>query len=52
VSWYVRALHAALYTLDGPGPLLTLGLLLFGVLTFIGALWVFDRTTEDVGELL
>jgi ABC-type polysaccharide/polyol phosphate export permease len=52
VSWYVRSLHAALYTLDGPGPLLTLGLLLFGVLTFIGALWVFDRTTEDVGELL
>jgi ABC-type polysaccharide/polyol phosphate export permease len=52
VSWYVRALHAALYTLDGPGPLVTLALIVFGGLTFIGALWIFDRTTEDVGELL
>lgn len=52
VSWYVRSLHASLYSLDGPGVLITLALLLFGAVTFAGALWVFDRTTEDVGELL
>jgi ABC-type polysaccharide/polyol phosphate export permease len=52
VSWYVRALHDALYSLDGPGALVTTGLLAFGAVTFVAALWVFDRTTEDVGELL
>jgi ABC-type polysaccharide/polyol phosphate export permease len=52
VSWYVRSMHHALYSLDGPGPVLTGGLLLFGVAAFMSALWVFDRTTEDVGELL
>jgi ABC-type polysaccharide/polyol phosphate export permease len=52
VSWYVRALHDAIYSLTGPGFLPTAWLLLFGVGTFVAALWVFDRTTEDVGELL
>jgi ABC-type polysaccharide/polyol phosphate export permease len=52
VSWYVRALHGAIYSLDGPGLLTSVGLLLFGVVAFFLALWVFDRTTEDVGELL
>jgi ABC-type polysaccharide/polyol phosphate export permease len=52
VSWYVQALHAALYSLDGPGVLVTGLLLLVGVVAFLGALWVFDRTTEDVGEIL
>jgi ABC-type polysaccharide/polyol phosphate export permease len=52
VSWFVQALHAALYSLDGPGVLVTGLLLLVGVVAFLGALWVFDRTTEDVGEIL
>jgi ABC-type polysaccharide/polyol phosphate export permease len=52
VSWYVQALHSALYSLDGPGVLVTGLLLLVGVGAFFGALWVFDRTTEDVGEIL
>ncbi len=52
VSWYVRALHDALYSLDGPGVVTTAGLLVFGFVAFAGALLVFDRTTEDVGEML
>lgn len=52
VSWYVRALHDSLYLLDGPGLLSTASLLACGAAVFCGGLWVFDRTTEDVGELL
>jgi ABC-2 type transport system permease protein len=52
VAWYVQALHDALYSLDGPGVLRTGGLLVFGAATFIAALRIFERTTEDVGEIL
>jgi ABC-2 type transport system permease protein len=52
VSQYVVALHDALYTLDGPGLTRTVLLLLGGFVTFTSGLWIFDRTTEDVGELL
>ncbi len=52
VSWYVRSLHDSLYSLSGPGVLRTAALLLFGAVIFALGLWVFDRTTEDVGELL
>jgi len=52
VSWYVTSLHDSLYTLDGPGVLRTAFLLLFGGVVFLTGLWIFDRTTEDIGELL
>jgi len=52
VAQYVVALHDALYSLDGPGLVRTLVLLVAGILTFVAGLWIFDRTTEDVGELL
>jgi ABC-type polysaccharide/polyol phosphate export permease len=52
LSWYVTAMHDSLYTLDGPGVLRTALLLAFGGAVFLGGLWVFDRTTEDIGELL
>lgn len=52
VSLFVQALHSALYGLDGPGLLGTAGLVVLGVGVFLGGLWVFDRTTEDVGEIL
>jgi ABC-type polysaccharide/polyol phosphate export permease len=52
VSLFVRALHDSLYSLDGPGVARTAALLLFGVAVFSVGLWVFDRTTEDIGELL
>lgn len=52
LSWYVEAMHAAMYSLDGPGPLQALGLLALGAGAFIVGLAVFDRTSEDIGELL
>ena len=52
VARYVGALHDSLYSLNSPGALTTGGLLLFGAVVFWFGLWVFDRTTEDVGELL
>jgi ABC-type polysaccharide/polyol phosphate export permease len=52
LSLYVVALHDSLYSLDGPGVVRTAILLLAGLVTFGAGLWIFDRTTEDVGELL
>jgi ABC-type polysaccharide/polyol phosphate export permease len=52
VSVFVQALHASLYELDGPGLLKTGALVLVGIAVFWLGLWVFDRTTEDVGEML
>lgn len=52
VSLFVKAIHDSLYSLSGPGVLTTAALLAFGTAVFGFGLWVFDRTTEDVGELL
>jgi ABC-type polysaccharide/polyol phosphate export permease len=52
VSQYVVALHDALYVLESPGVTQTSLLLLGGLVTFAAGLWIFDRTTEDIGELL
>jgi ABC-type polysaccharide/polyol phosphate export permease len=52
VSLYVKAIHDSLYSLSGPGVVTTAALLLSGVAVFVLGLWVFDRTTEDIGELL
>lgn len=52
VSLFVEAVHDSLYSLRGPGVLSTAALLAFGAVVFSVGLWVFDRTTEDVGELL
>jgi ABC-type polysaccharide/polyol phosphate export permease len=52
VSLFVQGLHASLYELDGPGLLGGGGLAVFGLAVFWLGLWVFDRTTEDVGEIL
>lgn len=52
VSQYVVAVHDSLYGLDGPGFLRTSILLAAGAVIFAVGLWIFDRTTEDVGELL
>jgi ABC-type polysaccharide/polyol phosphate export permease len=52
VAWFITGLHDSLYTLDGPGVVRTALLLIFGGAVFLGGLWIFDRTTEDIGELL
>jgi ABC-type polysaccharide/polyol phosphate export permease len=51
-SLFVEAVHDSLYSLSGPGLASTAALLVFGAVVFSFGLWVFDRTTEDVGELL
>jgi ABC-type polysaccharide/polyol phosphate export permease len=52
VSLFVKAVHDSLYSLSGPGVGTTAALVAFGGVVFAFGLWVFDRTTEDVGELL
>lgn len=52
MSWYVEAMHGAVYTLTAPSPLVLFVLLAGGFLTFWFGLWIFDRNGEDIGELL
>lgn len=52
VSLFVEGVHDSLYSLNGPGVLTTATLVAFGAVIFAFGLWVFDRTTEDVGEML
>lgn len=52
VSWFVTQLHDCLYGLTLPSLGWVALSLLVGVLTMVLGLWVFERTTEDVGELL
>ena len=52
LSWFAEGLHQSLYELKWPDPWLLFGSLAVGVAVFIGGLWVFERTTEDIGELL
>ncbi len=52
VAWFVQAMHDVMYSLEVPEWWVVPGLLLLGVLTFIVGLAVFNRNSEDIGELL
>ena len=52
MSWYVDAMHQAMYDLTAPSALVIGALLGGGMLVFWLGLWVFDRNSEDIGELL
>jgi ABC-type polysaccharide/polyol phosphate export permease len=52
MSWYVEAMHSAMYSLNGPPLLTVVALLAGGFLTFVLGLFVFNRWSEDIGELL
>jgi ABC-type polysaccharide/polyol phosphate export permease len=52
VAWFVQAMHDVMYSLQAPEWWVIPGLLLLGVLTFIVGLAVFNRNSEDIGELL
>lgn len=52
VSWYVEAMHDAMYSLVAPSALEIIGLVVLGAAVFIGGLAIFDRASEDIGELL
>lgn len=52
MSWYVQSMHDVMYSLVMPPPLTVLALLLGGFAVFWLGLVVFDRGSEDIGELL
>ncbi len=52
MTWYVESMHDVMYTLVAP-PLWVIGALLVGgFLVFWAGLAIFDRGSEDIGELL
>ena len=52
MSWYVQAMHDAMYSLVAPSALVIGGLLLGGFLTFWAGFAIFNRWSEDIGEML
>lgn len=52
VSWYVEAMHDVMYSLVAVNLLEVLGLLVLGAVVFVVGLAIFDRASEDLGELL
>ena len=52
VSWYVQAMHDAMYSLVAPPAWEIVALLVGGFLVFWGGLAIFNRSSEDIGELL
>ena len=52
ISWYVQAMHDVMYSLVSPPWWELLALLLGGAVVFWIGFAIFERTSEDVGELL
>ena len=52
MSWYVQSMHDVMYSLVAPPALVILALVLGGFATFWAGLAVFNRWSEDIGELL
>ena len=52
VSWYVQAMHDVMYSLVAPPAWEIVALLVGGFLVFWGGLAIFNRSSEDIGELL
>ncbi len=52
VSWYVQAMHDVMYSLTMPPPWEIGALLVGGFLVFWAGFAIFERTSEDIGELL
>jgi ABC-type polysaccharide/polyol phosphate export permease len=52
MTWYVQGMHDVMYSLVAPPALAIVALLLGGFLTFWAGLAIFDRSSEDIGELL
>ena len=52
MSWYVQAMHDAMYGLTAPSGIEIAALLVGGFLTFWAGFAIFNRYSEDIGELL
>lgn len=52
MSWYVQSMHDAMYSLVAPAWWAVVGLLVGGAAVFLAGFAVFNRWSEDIGELL
>jgi ABC-2 type transport system permease protein len=52
MSWYVQAMHDSMYTLTAVSFLEVAALLVGGLLVFWGGFAIFNRYSEDIGEML
>jgi len=52
ISWYVESMHQAMYALQAPPWWEPIALLAAGLAVFWAGFTVFERTSEDIGELL
>jgi ABC-type polysaccharide/polyol phosphate export permease len=52
MTWFVESMHDVMYSLVAPAWWVIVALLGGGFLTFWLGLAVFDRSSEDIGELL
>ena len=52
VSWYVQAMHDVMYSLTSPVWWELVALLVGGFVVFWAGFAIFERTSEDIGELL
>ena len=52
LTWFVEAMHASMYSLEPVEPWIPWSLLGLGVAVFVVCLAIFDRTSEDLGEIL
>ena len=52
MSWYVQSMHDVMYTLVAPPWWVIVSLLVGGFLTFWAGFVIFNRWSEDIGEML
>jgi ABC-2 type transport system permease protein len=52
MSWYVQSMHDVMYTLVAPPWWVIVSLLVGGFLTFWAGFAIFNRWSEDIGEML
>ena len=52
LTWFVETMHQVMYSLVWPEPWVVPGLLLFGFVVFWLGFTIFNRSSEDIGELL
>ena len=52
MTWFVQAMHDAMYSLTAPSPMVMTGILVSGFLVFWAGLAFFDRSSQDLREIL
>jgi ABC-type multidrug transport system permease subunit len=52
MTWFVTAMHETMYSLQFPDWWVVPALLVFGAVTFTVGFKIFQRWSEDIGEIL